>query len=141
MAKTITERFDTLLKKAKLSNKVSKQALIDANEAWQAYKKRLTALRDPHDLADILAKLDIILNQVAWKQTRIEPTQWHSFCELHTAIATSLRTGQPLEPMDKLPAKANKPANDSTIGKIGRALNQAITQAEKRTTNQLQAVA
>lgn len=132
MAKTITERFDTLLKKAKLSNKVSKQALIEASEAWQAYKKRPTTQRDPHDLADILAKLDIVVNQVAWKETRIEPTQWHEFCNLHTTIASALRTGQPLEPRDK---------EDKSGSKIAKAMQLAIKQADKLTQTNLQAVA
>lgn len=135
MAKTPTELFDSLLKKANLSNKVSKQALIKANEAWQDYKQCTTALRDPHDLAEILAKLDIILNQVAWKETRIEPMAWHSFCQLHTTLATSLRTGEPLEPNDK----PKKSANDEPI--LAKEIKRATAQYRKRTENKLKDVA
>lgn len=135
MAKTLIERFDTLLKKAKLSNKVSKQALMEASEAWRAYKERPTDLRCPHDLADILAKLDIVLNQVAWKETRIEPTQWHAFCDLHTTIANALKTGQPLEPHDK----GDKPCQSANDNSIAAALDKAINQSVKR--NELKAVA
>lgn len=101
MAKSPTVLFDTLTKKANLSNPVSQEALAQANAIWDNYKDTPNALRNPQDLAGILAKLDIVLNQVAYKLTRIEPTQWHGFCQLHTLIATALRTGKPLEPCDK----------------------------------------
>ena len=135
MAKSPTALFDTLLKKAKLSNKVSQTALQQASDQWHTYKKRPTSLRNWHDLANVLSKLDIVLNQVAWGDTRIEPLQWHSFCELHTTIATSLRTKTPLEPH-----QSGKSANDNTLA---TALGNALAKGEKRTqsANSLQAVA
>lgn len=97
--KTATELFAQLSTNAKLTNDVSAKALTKAKLIWTRYTVKPNGVRDLNAPREVLAQLDIILRQIAHKNTKINPTQWRPFCTLHCMIADAVRTGTILEPL------------------------------------------
>lgn len=109
--KTASQLFRVLTRKANLSNQVSTDAFIQAQQMWSKYVKTVTSKRDHQDVKDVLAKLVIVNNQVHWGYCKIEPLQWHNFCELFCMIKDGADNGTILEPLDD--DAANDDSNDA----------------------------
>ena len=109
--KTPSQLFRQLTKRANLSNQVSADAFIQAQQIWSDYVKTVTAKRNAQDVKDVFAKLVIVNNQIHCGYCKIEPTQWHSFCALFCLIKDSADNGTILEPLDD--DAANDDSNDA----------------------------
>ena len=109
--KTPSQLFRQLTKKSNLSNQVSADAFIQAQQIWSDYVNTVTSKREHQDVKDVLAKLVIVNNQIHWGWCKIEPPQWHSFCTLFRLIEDSEFFGTILEPLDD--DAANDDSNDA----------------------------
>lgn len=68
---------DKLVRRAKLSNPVAKQALKDIQKALSI---------KPCDIASADEKVQFIMVQIVSRQCRISPSSWMDFCKLYNGI-------------------------------------------------------
>lgn len=95
-----------LARKARLSNKVSREALASAVDLWQDYVTTPNKHRDAEQVKDVANQLRLIITQVKNGCTRINPSMWSQLVQLEG----DLRTASQLNILLELNSNA---ANDS----------------------------
>lgn len=78
----LSQRFKQLKKHARFSNCISVASLKKAHSYFKQFQKT----KDLEIAKLAFDNINIIVQQVAYQTSRIEPTQWNNLCALHIQL-------------------------------------------------------